>query len=61
MENDALFLNIIILKMPIYAHVDYMKAFLKMMGTDHYSADYLKRMENMLVKQSQRLLGLPEV
>jgi AcrR family transcriptional regulator len=61
MDRDTLFLNIIILKMPIYAHVDYMKAIQKMMGVDHYSEEYLKRMEDMLVKQSQRLLGLPEL
>jgi AcrR family transcriptional regulator len=61
MDRDTMFLNILILKMPIYAHVDYMKAIQKMMGVDQYSAEYLKRMEDMLVKQSQRLLDLPEL
>lgn len=60
MDDDAVFLHTILLKMPIYAHVDYMKAIQKLMGVDRYSEDYLKRMEDLLVLQTQRLLSLPE-
>jgi len=60
MDQNAIFLHIILLKMPIYAHVDYIHAIQKMMGVDRYSAEYLKRMEDMLVTQAQRLLNLPE-
>lgn len=60
MDDDTVFLHIILLKMPIYAHVDYMKAIQKLTGVDRYSDGYLKRLEDLLVKQAQRLLDLPE-
>ncbi len=50
----------VMMKIPIFAHADYMKTMLKMLGTDHYSEAYLQRMENMLVKQMQFMLGLPQ-
>jgi AcrR family transcriptional regulator len=49
----------VLMKMPIFAHADYMKTMLKMLGTDHYSEAYLQRMEDLVVKQTQLLLGLP--
>ena len=60
MDEQAVFLHLILLKMPIYAHVDYMKAIQKLMDMDHYPDGYLKNMENLLVLQAQRLMGLPE-
>jgi AcrR family transcriptional regulator len=60
MDDDAVFLHLILLKMPIYAHVDYIKAIHKLMDVDHYSAEYLKKMEDLLVRQTQLLMGLPE-
>jgi len=60
LDDDAVFLHIILMKMPIYAHVDYIKAIHKLMDVDHYSDEYLKKMEDLLVRQTQLLLGLPE-
>ena len=60
MDEEAAFLHLILLKMPIYAHVDYMKTIQRLMGVDRYEDDYLKKMEDLLVMQAQRLLGLPE-
>lgn len=48
-----------LMKMPIFSHADYMKTILKMLNTDHYSKAYLQRLEDLVVKQSQLLLGLP--
>lgn len=48
-----------LMKMPIYAHGDYMKTMLKMLKTDHYAEAYLQRMEDLIVKQTQLMLGLP--
>lgn len=60
MDDDAVFLHIILMKMPIYAHVDYIKAIHKLMNAECYSDAYLKKMEDLLVRQTQLLLGLPE-
>lgn len=59
MDAYDIHLHKVLMKMPIYAHADYMKVMLKMLKADSYSEDYLLRMEDMLVKQTQLLLGLP--
>jgi AcrR family transcriptional regulator len=58
--TDEIYLHCSLMKMPIYAHADYMKTMLKVMGADSYSDAYLQKMEDMLVRQAQLLLGLPE-
>ncbi|MEE9369598.1 MAG: helix-turn-helix domain-containing protein [Pontiella sp.] len=60
MDNDEIHLHTFLMKMPIFAHADYMKAMLKLMKTDHYSEAYLQKMEDLLVRQAQLVLGLPE-
>ena len=57
MTSDELFQRIIILKMPIYAHANYMKFFLSVLNADHYSKAYLQGFEDILVRQTQLLLG----
>ncbi len=59
MSPEEIHLRAVIMKMPIFAHADYRKAMLKMLGTDQYSEDYLQTMEDLIVKQTQLLLGLP--
>jgi AcrR family transcriptional regulator len=59
--NDDIFLHMIALKMPIFVHAHYKKNFLKQLGVKEYSEDYLQKMEDLLVKQAQLLLGLPQV
>lgn len=49
------------IQMPIFAHANYMKAMLKRLGMKRYSEEYLQKLEDVLVTQTQRLLGLPEV
>ena len=60
MEGEAILLHIILMKMPILAHANSMKTMLKLLGADEYPEDYLQKMEDMLVRQTLLLLGLPE-
>lgn len=59
MDDWDLHLHKVLMKIPIFAHADYLKTMLKMLNTDHYSEAYLQRMEDMIVKQTQVLLNLP--
>jgi AcrR family transcriptional regulator len=57
-KEDVLILTTTI-QMPIFSHANYMKALLKRLGMKRYSEEYLMKLENVLVKQTQLLLGLP--
>lgn len=59
MQPEEIHLRAVIMKMPVFAHADYRKAMLKMLGKDEYSEEYLQLMEDLIVKQTQLLLGLP--
>lgn len=59
LSPEEIHLRVVIMKMPIFAHADYRKAMLKMLGTEEYSENYLQMMEDLIVKQTQLLLGLP--
>jgi len=59
MPDDEILLRSLILQMPIFAHANYMPAILKLLDTPSYSDEYLMMMENLLVHQTQLLLGLP--
>lgn len=58
--DDEAFLRMVIMKLPIFAHANYMKAFLKQLGAKTYSEEYLQKMEDLLVRQTQLSLNLPE-
>ncbi|WP_168442053.1 TetR/AcrR family transcriptional regulator [Pontiella desulfatans] len=59
MDETEVFQRTITMKMPIFAHANYMKVFLKALGVEGYSEDYLSRLEDLLVRQAQLSLGLP--
>jgi AcrR family transcriptional regulator len=59
MPDDEMVLHTLILDMPIIAHANYMPTILKLLNASSYSDDYLKKMENLLVRQTQLLFGLP--
>ncbi len=59
MSDEDAFVYTCVTKMPVYAHASYMKAMLKRLGMKQYSESYLKRMEDILVRQTQLSLGLP--
>ncbi len=58
-EEDA-FLQVMVVLMPIFSHATYMKAIRRSLGVESYSESYLQKLENVLVRQTQLLLGLPE-
>lgn len=59
LTTEEIHLHAVLMKMPIFAHADYMKTMLKMLGVETYSEEYLQKMEDLIVKQTQLLLGLP--
>lgn len=60
LSEEEIFLHIITLKMPLFVHAHYKKTFLKQLGVNEYSEDYLQKMEDLLVRQTQLLLNLPQ-
>ena len=58
LDKQETFLIITQMISPIASHADYMSYCLEHLGTDHYSAEYLQKMENMIVRQTELLLGL---
>jgi AcrR family transcriptional regulator len=59
-SEDEVLLRMIILKMPIFAHANYMSLLLRQLNLKSYPEKYLKKMEDLLVRQTQLLMGLPE-
>ncbi|WP_136061714.1 TetR/AcrR family transcriptional regulator [Pontiella sulfatireligans] len=59
MTNEDAFLHAAVMKMPIFAHANYMKAMLKRLDVAAYSEEYLQKLEDLLVSQTQWALGLP--
>lgn len=43
---------------PIASHADYMSYYLKRLGCNHYSKEYLQKLEDLIVLQTELLLGL---
>jgi AcrR family transcriptional regulator len=60
MDETEVFQRTVTMKMPIFAHANYMKVFLKALGTESYTEEYLQQLEDLLVRQAQLSLGLPE-
>lgn len=59
MGDDEILLHTLILNMPIFSHANYMPTILKLLKAPQYSDEYLQRLEDLLVRQTQLLLGLP--
>lgn len=60
MPEDEVLLRMTIMKMPIFAHANYMTVLLRQLNAKSYPEEYLQKMEDLLVRQTQLLLGLPE-
>lgn len=61
MDSQEIFLVITQIISPIASHADYMSYCLRHLKTDHYSVEYLQKMENMIVRQTELYLGLTSV
>jgi len=59
MGDDEILLHTLILNMPIFSHANYMPTILKRLNAPQYADEYLQRLEDLLVWQTQLLLGLP--
>ena len=59
MGDDEILLHTLILNMPIFSHANYMTTILKLLKAPQYSEGYLQRLEDLLVRQTLLLLGLP--
>jgi AcrR family transcriptional regulator len=59
LSDEEVVLRTSLLFLPIFSHATYMPAMLQLLGIDRFSDEYLKQMEDLLVRQTQLLMGLP--
>lgn len=59
MDAKETFLHILIMNTPVFFHADRMDFILADLGEKWYSAAYLQKMEDIIVLQTQLLMGLP--
>jgi len=59
MDEEETFLRILIMNTPVFFHADRMDFILADLGLKRYSAEYLQKMEDLIVLQTQLLMGLP--
>lgn len=60
LNEEETMIHIMALLMPVVSHSTYMKALHRSLNVTAYSESYLQKLENVLVRQTQLLLGLPE-
>ena len=60
MTEQEIFLHVTTMKLPIFAHANYRKVLLGLLDVEEYPDEYLKKLEDLLVKKTQLTLGLPE-
>ncbi|QHI69198.1 TetR/AcrR family transcriptional regulator [Tichowtungia aerotolerans] len=59
LTEEEVFIYSSLIKMPIYGHATYSKMMFKELAVQDYSDTYLQKLEDVLVRQAQFLLGLP--
>lgn len=59
LSDEDLFLHSSLLTLPVFSHATYIPVILKVLKTDHLSEAYLEKLEDLLVRQTQLLMGLP--
>lgn len=59
MDDREAFLRILIMNTPVFFHADRMDFILADLGADEYDEEYLQKMEDIIVLQTQLSLGLP--
>ena len=58
-DDKEIFLRILIMNTPVFFHADRMDFLLADLGEKRYSAEYLQKMEDIIVLQTQLAFGLP--
>jgi AcrR family transcriptional regulator len=59
LDKQETFLRILIMNTPVFFHADRMDYILADLGVEQYSPGYLQKMEDLIVLQTQLLMGLP--
>jgi AcrR family transcriptional regulator len=59
MDDKEAFLRILIMNTPVFFHADRIDFLLADLGEKRYSEEYLQKMEDIIVRQTQLVLGLP--
>lgn len=60
LTDEQAFAHVTVMKMPIFAHANYRKAMLDHLGTEDFPESYFRTLEDLIVKQTQLILGLPQ-
>jgi AcrR family transcriptional regulator len=58
-DDDQAFLHTMLMTSPVFAHAENAHSILKFTKKEQYDQRYLEQMEDMIVLQTQMLLGLP--
>ena len=58
-DSKEAFLRILIMNTPVFIHGDHQDFIQEFLENDHYPNGYLQKMEDIIVRQTQLLLGLP--
>ena len=58
--DDQALIHYMVMLMPVFSHATYMKALCRALDVTAYSESYLQNLEDVLVRQTQLILGLPE-
>lgn len=60
LTDEEVMIHILAMLVPVFAHATYMKAIHRSLNVSTYSETYLQKLEDVLVRQTRRLLDLPE-
>ncbi len=60
MSDEECMMHALVTCTPLYFHGDYMESILEHLGADGYSPEYMQRLEDRIVKQTQLYFGLPD-
>ena len=60
MSHEERMIHALLLSTPLYFHADYMEAILINLGEPRYTEQYLEKLEDSIVRQTQLYFGLPD-
>jgi AcrR family transcriptional regulator len=60
LTQEEAMIHFMAMMMPIFSHATYMRTLRRLLNVSAYSEAYLQKLEDVLVRQTQLLLGLPE-
>lgn len=60
MSREEATMHALLVATPLYFHADYMEVLLMTLGVKSYSTEYLQKLEDVIVRQTQLYFGLPD-